>query len=201
MKKVLFILFVLILTACSDKGETLPLQGKDEVISIPVENFPNTPGSYWKYAYFDSLSSTADTVLVSVSENFSAGDTTLWEYHFKTGIDSQFVVNIQDTVKIFEYRNYEYPRYVIIFPLQVGTSWKNRFYADSVVTVENIPVLGKTLQAYIIRENWGNLNDYGTITSWIVPGIGMVKKVHTGYSFGAANNTWTLLGFTIQDKM
>lgn len=199
MQKVFLIFGVLVLISCSENSTDPVSKNTDQFISVPVDDFPNTPGTFWKYAWYDSLTATADTVLVSISQNFSAGDTTLWKYHFKTGIDSQFVVIKQDTVNIFEYLNYEYPRYVIVFPLKTGNAWTNRFYEDSVVAVENIQVLGKTKQAYIIREEWGILNDYGTIKSWFVPGIGIVKKNHTGYSFGTANNTWNLIEYSIKD--
>ncbi|MCB0282723.1 MAG: hypothetical protein KDF60_09110 [Calditrichaeota bacterium] len=190
-----FILATLFLTviSCSESTETY----QDPITYLA--DFPQGSGSYWVYAYYDSLTSTADTVTVSI-ENHTAENTKLWKYTYTDHTDSLYVKTSGDTLKMSQDSAVEFPRTVIIFPLEKGKSWMHYIYTDSVSAVQDINVLGESKDAFILNENWGAFNDYGQIKRWIVPNLGIVKIRHTGWSFGTANNTWDLLDYHIQEN-
>lgn len=192
-----FILTPLLLTliSCSETIETYP----NSIISFA--EFPQSAGSFWVYAYYDSLTSTADTVTVSINNYSVDTNIKLWKYTYNNHTDSLYVKNNGDTLKMSQDPAVEFPRTIIIFPLETGKSWTHFIYTDSVSDIQNIPVLGEIKEAFLLTENWGAFNDYGQLKRWIVPGIGIVKIRHTGWSFGTANNTWELLEYHIQENL
>lgn len=192
MKKILPVL-LLFSFFCSDDAT-----GPSNSDLSTIEDFPNNPGSWWSYAYYDSLNASADTVLVKVLEKGIQSDTTIWQYTFKTHTDTHLVLAKKDTVKIFSILGYSMPRTIFVFPMDSTSVWLNFLYRDSVISQQAIEVAaGNFEKAIVIKEEWGAFNDYGQITSWFVPGVGIVKKKHIGWSFGLANNTWELLEYNI----
>jgi hypothetical protein len=171
---------------------------------IAENGFPNQIGDEWKYFYYDSLSQSSDTVVVSIigDTTFSGSRTAkIWQYKFRNNTEYRFVEILGDTVRIYDYLQSLWINTKFVFPLIVGNSWKGDLLNDSSLVISNdsVSVLaGHFKNSYLIQESWGALNDYGKISTWFVPGIGIVKKHHLGWSFGSANNYWELMEYRIK---
>ncbi len=194
----LLIIIILIIISCTGNDIVDPTQ------ATTVREFPNDIGDEWKYFYYDSLSSYSDTVLVRIkgdtvfNENRTAKK---WEYIYKNKTEYRYVEVLIDTVRIFTNLSYLWQTTKFILPLRVGNGWRGDFVSDTsyVVRKESISVLaGHFAECYLIKETWGALNDYGKVLTWFVPGIGIVKKHHLGWSFGMANKYWELLEYKIK---
>ena len=60
---------------------------------IGTADFPNKIGDEWKYFYYDSLSHSADTVVVSIIDDTTFNEdrtAKIWEYIFKNRIEKTF---------------------------------------------------------------------------------------------------------------
>jgi len=198
MKILLFLLSFLIVF-CSEHTTEPPIQ--DDIV-FEISEFPNTTGTEWTYAYYDSLSSTADTVKVIV--HAQQNGFRLWQYIYRDKIDSLYVQIEKDTVNIFNsYFSSTYPAAVFVFPIEEGSSWDGKMFTHKSEVIGRDTVItdaGEFTNAWLVREQWGALNDYGYINTWLVPNVGIVKKYHFGWSFGTANNTWELLEYAPPDK-
>jgi len=193
--KILILLSALALMYCSEKS-TQPVN--DDNLSL--DHF-STPGNRWIYAYCDSLSSTEDTVTVTVLGSLNQSDTSLWEYSFSTHTDTQYVWVQNDTVTFASVTSQQMREMILVFPLEIGNGWKGHYATDtfSVVAQDTIIVHGVEFKnSWLIEENWGALNDYGRIKIWFDPSVGMLYKHHVGWSFGTANNTSKLLSYSIK---
>ncbi len=193
---VIFLLLVL-LYSCND-SITNPTNEN------AITDFPNKIGDEWKYFYYDSLTSSADTVIVSIVSDttFNVNKTAkVWKYTFRNKIEYYFVEILNDTVRIFHSLESFWDNTKFVFPLKVGKKWRGDFVNDSssVIDRDSISVLaGHFRDSYLIQEGWGALNDYGRVLTNFVPGIGIVKKHHLGWSFGTANNYWELMEYKLK---
>ncbi len=173
------------------------------ILNIPYDTaemeFPNEIGFEWTYFYYDSLNAYADTVQVTIvgEIEFNEGRIAkIWEYRFKTKVDTKYVEILGDTVRIYRDLNSLWLNTKFVFPLYVGKGWKGDRVSDTSEVVEktSIDLNGKPFNpCYIIQEYWGVANDYGWVTTWFVPHVGIVKQHYRGESFGKANVYWELL--------
>jgi hypothetical protein len=66
------------------------------------------------------------------------------------------------------------------FPFRLGQSWSNnKIDTDSIVVtaIEQVRVpTGKLVPGYRLTEEYGLWNEYVTVQSWFVPGMGMVRR-------------------------
>ena len=91
--------------------------------------------------------------------------------------------------------NFQTARTVYIFPLEVGKEWRGDFATDSCRVVEKGEVevpAGNFQKGYRLQEAWFGYNDFGNITTWLVPNVGIVKINQKGYYF---NQKWELLDY------
>ena len=189
------IIFLLAILSCKD-SITNP------AASQGAKDFPNKVGSQWKYFFYDSLSSAADTVIVRiVGDTTFAGNRTakIWEFNFKERTEYRFVEILNDTVRIFPFLQYLWQNTKFIFPLEVNNGWKGDFANDtnSVIKYDSISVAaGHFTDCFLIQETWSGYNDFGRVLTWFVPGTGIVKKHYLGGDFGAANEYWELLEYS-----
>ena len=192
------ILFLVALIYSCNSSITNPTTDKT------ITDFPNKIGDEWKYFYYDSLSSLADTVIVSI-----VGDTTfntnrtakVWKYQFRDGIEYHFVEILNDTVRIYDYLETLWDNTKFVFPLKVGKGWKGDFVTDtsSIIKRESISVLaGHFEDSYLIKEEWDGPNEHGHVLTSFVPRIGIVKKLDLGFSFGSGNKNWELMEYMIK---
>jgi hypothetical protein len=68
-KRLLLVVPILLVVAFQACEDVEPPSGQKE-IPEPIEGFPNTVGMLWKYQVYDSLTSTTDTVWVSITEQY-----------------------------------------------------------------------------------------------------------------------------------
>jgi hypothetical protein len=162
-------------------------------------DYPVIEDNWWLYETFDSLTSTTDTITVSVSEyntlryNMSPGTNYYDELTFSNDVvtSSGF-----------------YPDNYYSFPLMVGDSWTggNNIYSgpsiDSVIAFEPITAPAGTFDAYHIKRTWGCGEECVAFNNeYFAEGIGPVFIHFWEFDiFGETyhNETWTLLNYNIR---
>ncbi len=200
-KRIVFVLFVLIgiVGSCQKKTTMVPVH---ETI---LKDFPNEIGDEWTYFYYDSLASYSDTVTVKIVSEMKLDanrHVKIWEYHYQTKIDTNYVEISGDTVKIYKNLKTQWENTKLVFPLFVGKGWKGDFLNDSSMVKDklSISVKGHSFpNCYIIEESWGSFNDYGRVKTYFVPAVGIVKKHFSRGTFVFSNEYWELLNFSLVD--
>jgi hypothetical protein len=97
-------------------------------------------------------------------------------------------------VTIYYYANPT--RYV--FPLQVGKGWRGAFVNDSSTVTQRGPVsvpAGIFQNGFQIHERWSGLNDFGDISTWLVPRVGLIDLHRREYV--GVRITWKLISYNI----
>lgn len=170
-----------------------------------ISDFPNKVGNVWTYSSYDSLANQSDTVIVrivgqtTIPENKSV---TVWQKSFGSHIDTVFVSISFDTVRIIPeaHINSQWVNTKYLFPLEVGKAWRGDFVSDTSTVVENrsiTVIAGSFPNAFRIEERWSALNDYGAVSTWFVPKVGIVKLHRREWGFGFSNETWELLSYQV----
>ena len=155
-----------------------------------LADFPNTIGTEWVYATYDSVHQQADTVDITIigSTSDSLGTlTTFLSIKSKTLTESGNVEYKHDTVTVFGGAGFSR---MYIFPLIVGKSWGYDYGlgGDSVkvISLDSVSVpAGKFSHSFVLRERAyqvGPVAWYITQT-WFVPKIGIIKMYTYGSSF------------------
>ena len=167
-----------------------------------VPDFPNNAGNYWVYSFYDSLANKSDILTITIVGQTPDKSASIWQFKYSDRIDTQYVTISQDTVIFAPAVNSPWSSYntKIPFPLLIGNKWRGNYLNDSsyVAEINSISVpAGSFSNAYKIVEGWGGFNDYGSIISWFVPKVGIVRRYHKGVSFGLANDTFTLVSYNI----
>lgn len=200
-KRIVFVLFVLIgiMGSCQKKTTMEP---DNESI---LKDFPNDIGDEWTYYYNDSLASYSDTVTVKIVSEMKLDDNRhvkIWEYHYQTKTDTNYVEISGDTVRIYNNLNAQWENTKLVFPLSVGKRWKGDFVTDSSMVIDKVPITlnGNHFQnCYIIEETWSAVEAYGRVMTWFVPEVGIVKKHFSTGIFIFSNEYWELLNFSLVD--
>ncbi|MBI5471104.1 MAG: hypothetical protein HY961_02030 [Ignavibacteriae bacterium] len=174
-------------------GDTTPEYGSD---------FPNTRGTQWTYARFDSLASRRDTVVVTVfgQVTFNGRPATIWQQAARSRTDTIYVSVSGDTVRMYNFPFSSSTNSKYIFPLYVGKGWRGDFlYDSSTVTLNGaIPTpAGQFTNGFLVQEEWSTFNDYGHFETWLVPRVGIVKQYRREWGFGLQKETWELLSYHI----
>jgi len=200
-KRIVFVLFVLIgiMGACQKKTT----MGPDNETTL--KDFPNKIGDEWTYFYYDSLTSSSDTVTVKIVSEIKLDDTRhikIWEYQYQTKTDTNYVEISGDTVKIYKHLTTQWENTKLVFPLFVGKVWKGDFVNDSSIVKDKLSISlnGHSFpNCYKIEEAWGGFNDYGRVMTWYVPEVGIVKKHYSIWGFAFSNEYWELLNYSLVD--
>jgi hypothetical protein len=180
----------------------------ETVISGPphtsTNDFPNSQESNWEYLVTDSLNNSTDTlrIIISGETSISTGETvTIWQMNYNERTDSNYVLFNQDTVKIFEDKEYLIDNIKIVFPLRTGFGWRGDFITDtsyvSTVTDLSLPA-GNFKQVFVIEREYGGFNEYKNMTIWFAAGIGIIKLSKREIGFSFRNETWELLNYEIK---
>ncbi|RMG68487.1 MAG: hypothetical protein D6715_02155 [Calditrichaeota bacterium] len=195
----LFLLLLLMLLACNKSSTGIqPAPGGQNV-------FPNQIGDEWDYFYVDSLRGKTDTVRVRVvgTRRFGADrEAKIWQFQFKDRVDTQYVEIRDDTVRFIPDLDQPWFNRKFVLPLQVGKGWKGDFLSDTSTVVSKGPLtVGSRhfAEAYLVLETWRIFNDYGTVRTRAVPGVGIVQ-MHQVRSVLAPfiNEQWELLDFSLK---
>jgi hypothetical protein len=191
-----FVSIVLLLLNVSCKNASTP-----STEPVPAD-FPNNVGNKWVYSFYDSLSNKSDYLTVTIVGQTANKSASIWQFKYSNRIDTQYVTVTSDTVHFDPHISSPWSSYnnIFLFPLQVGNGWRGDYVLDSTYIAEINSIIvpaGSFSNAYNIVERWGGFNDYGSITSWFVPKVGIVRRYHRGISFGEANDTFSLVSYNI----
>lgn len=196
---------LLTLISCENKVEVITTE-IDGPLKFRLSQFPNKIGTSWTYEVYDSIARVLDTVVVhivglTVLPNNKVA--TLWQITSRSGVDTQYVFTSGDTLRMSDDPSALFIRTTYVFPLQEGKGWRGGFPSDTVTVMSRgsvtVPV-GRFDNAFELEERWGFLNDYGRVSSWLVPNVGLVR-MHVqmmGFSFG--NSVWELTSFAIPER-
>jgi len=180
---------------------TYTLMGMGNFNVMTLNEFPTRTGSQWTYAVYDSLAQRRDTLVVTIfGQTVLTGNIPawIWQLAYRSRIDTQYVSISGDTVRFYlGYSQWTQPNY--LFPLWLSKVWQLVPMESTTVTqigwVET--PAGSFPNAYLVEKEWRGYNDYGTLRTWLVPNIGIVKLHRRGTSFGWANVLWELMGYRI----
>lgn len=179
------------------------LAGYGSDVSFPVAAFPNRRGSSWTYTVYDSIAQRADTLVVTILRDtiYSGVASSMWRLAYRARVDSQYVFITNDTVRIApSERSYLITKYV--FPFRAGARWQGDFATQTSIVAQIGPLVSRQqsfARAFNVVETWSLLNDRGTVSTWLVPGIGIVKLHRQQWGFSVVNSTWELLSFSIPE--
>jgi hypothetical protein len=178
------------------------LLGVGNFDSMAVSEFPTSVGSQWTYAVFDSLAQQRDTLVVTVfGQTILPGNipASIWQLAYRSYTDTLYVKVAGDTVQFYRYPHDQWTLPGYLFPLWLYKSWPSSLmeYTQVVQISRVVTPAGEFPTAYVVEKVWSGFNDSGTLRTWLVPRIGIVKLHRKGVSFGAANVVWELLGYRI----
>jgi len=159
----------------------------------------------WIYSFHDSVSHQSDTVtVIIVAQTTIPGDkpATIWRNTFRSYVDTNYVTISSDTVRVIPKSqiNAQWVNTKYIFPLFVGRGWRGDFVSDTSTVTENrsfTVIAGTFANAFRIEEQWGAVNDYGAVSTWFVPKVGVIKLHRTTWGFGSSNELWELISYQL----
>nr|NIT57921.1 hypothetical protein [Fodinibius sp.]NIV12778.1 hypothetical protein [Fodinibius sp.]NIY26503.1 hypothetical protein [Fodinibius sp.] len=146
-----------------------------------------------------------DTVNVSIIDTTQLVNNQkafVWLYESATKSDTHYVSIQNDTVTIFYDVDDTVPFAKYIFPLKVGNKWIRSLTTDSIVVVSkdtiSVPA-GVFEPAFLIEEEWYQLNAGVHILTWLVPKVGIVKQKRFIFGWGPIEKTkWELIDYFIK---
>ncbi len=186
-----------LLSACENSTDNNPPE-------VNAGSFPNKVGDQWVYAVYDSLSASIDTLTVSIADTTRTNgkDLTIWVRKSHTYNDTLYVSVDKSTVNFYEDPNSDVVDHSIVFPLEVGKTWKNPNQApDSSIVKSKEPVsvpADDFPNAYMIERNWGGFNVHGHSITWFVDNVGIVKMYNLEQGFVYIKEDWELLSYNVQ---
>jgi len=177
---------VFILSSCVEMRETFRMNVNSE--------FPLQVGSKWTYVHFDSLSSVADTLTVSITSERAMNDGSyeyIWRFRSPTKTVSCPVILGGTTVEFprTPFENME--RMKFYFPLK-----------DLNVPRPKIVVpAGSFPNSFLIKQSSHEPNTQNFFQYWISSGVGFVRistQIFETLSGRHTVETWELASYTVQ---
>ncbi len=176
----------------------------DSLISgLLISQFPNTEGSQWVYAWYDSILRRRDTVTVSALNLVTLPDNIvarIWQRRWSSGAtDTQYVWIRDDTLRMFSCPRDPYYSRKFVFPLHLGKQWAGDFLWDTsrVTSIQTLSVPAGLLTTHVVWEWWSGLNDRGNIITWLAPNVGIVM-MRRMERWNFADEEWHLLRYTVR---
>ncbi len=180
-----------------------------DLTTFPRTAFPDIPGTWWRYATYDSLTESTDTITITVKGKLPPLSRdipiTVWEIRSDAAdsgiVDTLFVADETqgmlvsgDTLFSGELED------IFDFPQAVGRTWGLEFFAPVPDVVEKKPIsvaAGDFETAFRNVTPTNNLNDYKISDTWLVPHVGIVKRHFKRIGLGPVTNlTWELIDFS-----
>lgn len=156
-------------------------------------------GFQFTYSLFDSLfTQTYDTVTVIIRDQVILPNhepANIWQYNYSNHKDTFYVTSVGDTLKFYSRWNLKFPRTIYVFPIEADKKWAGPSFEDSIMVIEKRSVAvpaGNFDEGYRLHETWTGFNDYGDVTTWLVPHVGIVKMNRFGYLM---HQRWELLEY------
>jgi hypothetical protein len=171
--------------------------------AFPIEQFPLTIGSTWKYAIRDSVMQTLDTVLVSVVDSTILSDGTtaaVVQYAYGRSVEMQYVALSGDSLLTYKSPDVRNLSMILVFPMELGRQWTTSPPGSMKVTArESVNVPGGSFAGALRIEQHPFIgNFYGGTTYWFAPGTGLVR-MHRSWMDTMAdtrvNVIWELVSF------
>lgn len=148
--------------------------------------FPNSVGTYWKYAVVDYFNNRIDTLTIKIVDTATIDNgviVTIWQRnsHFD-GTDSIYV-STKDTSAVIYFDKHAYSFKKYEFPLNVGSSWRNQNISDTskVISISDIKTsAGLFPNSYKIVRDFKTLPGYHTTyeEEWFAPGAGIISRTY-----------------------
>ncbi len=146
-------------------------------------DFPSTIGMWWQYRVSHTLDGAFDdTVTVSIIDTTRMRDgrkATIWVEQQGASIDTSFVVNDHDTIKICESREYGYAKAMYPSRFRVGYFRVGLDCGDTTRIVDSqlisVPY-SHSVWTYRLNRVWGCIDNAGEVSIWLARGLGVVKS-------------------------
>lgn len=176
---------------------------------FPRSSFPDDVGQWWRYATYDSLTESADTITVTVKGKLPPLSRdipmTVWEIRSDAAdsaiVDTLFVADQSlgmivsgDTLFTGEVQDF------FRFPQAVGRTWGMDFIVPVPDVVEKKPIsvaVGDFETAFRNVTPGSGLNDYWLGDTWLAPHVGIVKRRFKRDGLGSVLHfTWELIDYS-----
>jgi len=172
------------------------------------EEFPNTRGSRWVYAVYDSLTEERDTVEVRVAEETQMelwGElraATRWRLAPALNDSIWYVITTGDTVRVWsgDEERLTALKFVYVFPLEIGRRLAAYSCLDSEVMARKAMLIpdGSERTAYFIQSRGVCHNTLYREERWFAPGVGLLSVNWWEKWVGVSRNeTWKLISFQL----
>jgi hypothetical protein len=159
-----------------------------------LRSFPSSVGSSWTYEWENRNRKTIDTVVVRVAGELDSSDigpAKIWVIEHAAKPDTLYMTVVGDTVRFVRWLVPDAFSTAYVFPLRIGAVWRSNWWKDSswvpAREVVSVPA-GNFSPAYRVQEEWGRTNDYGWVTTWVVPEVGIVMEDRLTLSLGPWEN-------------
>jgi len=184
-------------TAITTDLTTAKLKGADY--------FPNKVGNQWTYRVFNYVTENWDTAVVNIIgyDTLEGIDTvveaTVWEAVWDYKTDSQYVVEYDNTVMVFETISSVYPVAKYIFPLEEGAAWAYRHaYGEAITTIstpESCTEMYDYCFYYHTTVEGVPFDDHSVYWGLLAPHVGMVRGYRSEeFNYSIINyDNWELL--------
>jgi hypothetical protein len=189
---------ILVLLGCSEAPERSSVRAD--------ESFPNSVGSQWVYAVFDSMANSWDTVRVDIISTVDIGfgdRASVWRYTRSDAVWHRYMRTAGR--RVLEYHNPDRTAAstLYIFPLQVGNRWiSNPTWHDTsfVTMIDTVPSLSRVFEnAFFIERKWQASGSSGRADTWFVPRIGIVKlNLWATTSMDTTRELWELIDCKVE---
>jgi hypothetical protein len=176
-----------------DSARAIPKQ-------MTLSEYPNRVGTEWIYLVHDNLLVQPDTLFLRISGTAILPDgrlVTLRELVYRNRTDTEYVYAANDTVQtdFFTHPSF-YQSMTYLFPLKIGRAWGSEHLDSQNRVVQNYGItvpMGEFGNGFRIEKFWHQFNDWYRITTWFVPGIGIVKRTRNDYAYHIVS--WELISF------
>ncbi len=193
MKNILIIsllLTALILSfGCSEDDKIVDSDTQFTIDEFPLES---ALGKFFIYDFRDTVRDSTDTIRTCFCDTTTIHDSEMaytWEYYVNGDpYWTEYVVRKGDSIKIYDERSLV-PYLVFVFPLEVGDQWQVPVGAGvleaDVEAIEKILVPAGQFNAYKVKLvlNSPALNSFTTYDFWLVPDVGIVRRVDSQFYF------------------
>ncbi|SFQ20923.1 hypothetical protein SAMN04515674_11253 [Pseudarcicella hirudinis] len=177
---------IIIIISCQRIDDT------EYFLSKVQADFPNKVGNQWTYLVKDNIQNIEAEVTVSIvgKTTIPTGEqATIWKYVYFNRIDTNYVVQLKDTIKVYEkyfLRNPNSTTYrgvlkkYYLYPLKLNNTWGSTLKNEiptKVIEQKSITVKSGTYdKAFHLQTTGTACCNYSlSEDAWLTPGVGLLK--------------------------
>ncbi len=169
--------------------------------TLRLEQFPNKIGNYWVYQLYDSNYNYIDTVTSEISDSLKLQG--IWGKVWTTPpvSGSLTALTIADTIFYYGGQVSALPLYHYVFPMRVGLTWIGSMLDTSqVVGFGAVETPARNFNnGFLLIRKWERPDHMGSIETWIVPNVGVVKiNLHDYTLTGFSVRSWSLIDYHLE---